>query len=165
MTKDKITALFNKRIISCFFVILSLLSGSVYAQSSSATSSQEADSTTSKNSVSKTNSTPSTVIYFHWEKYDLDEHYYPFLNSVAAIMKVNSSMKLMINGFTDNMGENDYNKNLSEMRAKSVANYLFHLGVKRSRIKYKGLGASQFIAPNDGENNHRNRRVEVLFVK
>jgi len=113
----------------------------------------------------KNETTPSSVIYFHWEKSDLDDRYIPFLNSVAAIMKVNKSMKLLINGFTDNIGQETYNKRLSEMRAKSVAKYLFHQGIKRSRIRFKGFGASQFVAPNDGEHNHQNRRVEVVFIK
>lgn len=126
----------------------------------------ERDSISPKNFLAANNgSTPASVIYFHWEKYDLDEHYNPFLNSVAAIMKANKNMKLLINGFTDNIGQEGYNKRLSEMRAKSVAKYLFHQGVKRSRIRYKGFGATQFVAPNDGEHNHQNRRVEVVFIK
>lgn len=128
---------------------------------------REKDSINLPKVATKTNEegVTSSVIYFHWQSSELDERYYPFLNSVAAIMKVNKSMKLRINGFTDNIGKDDYNKKLSEMRAKSVAKYLFHHGVKRSRIRFKGFGATQFVAPNDGQHNHRNRRVEVLFIK
>ncbi len=120
---------------------------------------------TTPTTTTNSEGTPSSVIYFHWQSSDLDERYKPFLNSVAAIMKVNKSMKLLINGYTDNIGKDDYNKRLSELRAKSVAKYLFHQGVKRSRIRFKGLGANGFVAPNDGQNNHKNRRVEVLFIK
>ena len=74
-------------------------------------------------------------------------------------------MNLRINGYTDNIGKDDYNARLSLMRANSVAKYLYHQGIKRSRIRYKGMGATQFVAPNDGEHNHMNRRVEVLFIK
>ncbi len=125
------------------------------------------DSLNPKNLVATTDnkSTPTSVIYFHWEKYDLDDKYFPFLNSVAAIMSVNKNMKLEINGFTDNLGNDAYNNRLSLLRAKAVAKYLFHKGVKRSRIRYKGLGANKFVAPNDGEHNHQNRRVEVIFIK
>jgi outer membrane protein OmpA-like peptidoglycan-associated protein len=124
------------------------------------------DSVSNKKTSEKNKEKPSLpIIYFHWERYDIDSSFYPLLNSVAAIMNVNESMNLQINGYTDNIGEETYNSNLSTLRASAVAKYLLAQGISNSRVIYKGMGAAHFVAPNDGHHNHMNRRVELLFVK
>lgn len=74
--------------------------------------------------------------------------------------------KILVIGNTDNIGGEDYNQRLSERRAEAVQRFLVDLGVPMEKIKTKGLGATQPIAPNDTEiNRARNRRVEVVIVE
>jgi outer membrane protein OmpA-like peptidoglycan-associated protein len=170
--------LHRKSSIFCLLIIALLPAGICDANNTSAGDSvkrhqadttltpKQRDSLNPKNvGVEKSVQPSFPVIYFHWERYDLDSTYCPLLNSVAAIMKVNSGMNLEINGYTDNIGEESYNSKLSLLRAGSVAKYLYNQGIDNSRVIYKGLGAAHFVAPNDGLHNHMNRRVEILFIK
>ncbi len=104
------------------------------------------------------------VVYFRFKKYKIDPEYYPVLNSAAANLKTNKETRVNVNGYTDNMGKTLFNKKLSLLRANAVAKYLYHKGIRHSRIKCKGYGATHFVAPNDAEHNHLNRR-QIEFIK
>jgi outer membrane protein OmpA-like peptidoglycan-associated protein len=55
---------------------------------------------------------------------------------------------------------------LSNERAKSVRNELTKLGIDGNRLKIKGYGKTQPIAPNDSdENRKRNRRTEFIVIE
>jgi outer membrane protein OmpA-like peptidoglycan-associated protein len=65
-----------------------------------------------------------------------------------------------INGHTDSVGTEEYNLALSDRRAKAVFDYLTSRGVSPDRLKSKGWGESDPIAPNDtAEGRQQNRRV------
>ena len=70
----------------------------------------------------------------------------------------------MINllGHADALGANNYNIQLSIMRAKSVANYLINNGISGNQIAITGLGESDPVADNDTrEGRAENRRVLI----
>ncbi len=68
-------------------------------------------------------------------------------------------------GYTDSTGSTEYNQNLSELRAKSVAEYFKRMGISEDRIQFRGLGATEFKATNDTEyGRSQNRRVEIRFT-
>ncbi len=74
-------------------------------------------------------------------------------------------MKVRIEGHTDGLGEPKVLQELSEKRAEAIRDYLIGKGIEASRLKTKGLGASQPIAPNNMEENRRaNRRVELRVL-
>lgn len=74
------------------------------------------------------------------------------------------SLKVTIAGFTDNVGDPDYNMNLSLMRALNVQRYLVELGVDENRIVISANGISDPIADNDTlEGRALNRRVEIAL--
>lgn len=57
-----------------------------------------------------------------------------------------------------------YNQQLSERRARTVAEELGYDGVDSGRVRSKGLGTRSPLAPNDtDEGRNRNRRVEVII--
>ena len=63
-------------------------------------------------------------------------------------------------GYTDNTGTDEYNQELSERRAQSVATYLESKGVAVGRLAASGAGESDPIADNDTEEGRaKNRRV------
>ena len=79
-------------------------------------------------------------------------------------IKQNNSSIIEINGYTDDIGKNEYNNQLSIKRADAIRLFLTENGVKNI-IKTNGLGSSTPIYPNTtSENRKKNRRVE-LFIK
>lgn len=94
------------------------------------------------------------------------------LKILLEFMKTNSVVKFLIIGHTDSKGSKSYNQALSNKRAKTTYNYLITNGISKSRLKYKGMGSLNPIAPNiniDGSDNPDgralNRRVELKFIE
>lgn len=68
-------------------------------------------------------------------------------------------------GHTDDVGDDEYNLELSEQRAQAVRDYLVETGVDASKIVTVGAGETQPIASNTtDEGRAENRRVEVLVL-
>jgi outer membrane protein OmpA-like peptidoglycan-associated protein len=86
------------------------------------------------------------------------------LNQVAKFLKENSSVRMEIDGHTDNSGAAAHNLTLSQQRADAVKAQLVSMGVDASRLSTKGFGDTKPIADNGTpEGKADNRRVE--FVK
>jgi OmpA-OmpF porin, OOP family len=85
------------------------------------------------------------------------------LDQIAALLKENASLKMMIEGHTDSVGGEAPNKALSERRAASVKAYLVTAGTDASRLTTAGLGMSKPVASNaDAIGRAQNRRVELV---
>lgn len=68
-------------------------------------------------------------------------------------------------GHTDDVGDDDYNMQLSEQRAKSVRDYLVSKGLSANKIVTTGMGESMPIANNNTEEGRaENRRVQILML-
>lgn len=105
-------------------------------------------------------------IFFNQGKYDLLPSSYPELDRLVTIMENNPTMEIEIGGHTDNQGNLELNKKLSEDRAKAVMNYLVSKGISEKRITWKGYGGSKPIASNATEASKKlNRRVEFTILK
>ena len=86
------------------------------------------------------------------------------LNEVAKFVQSNPSIKMEIDGHTDNTGNAPHNLTLSQQRADAVKVRLVSMGIDGSRFTTKGLGDTKPIADNTTpEGKANNRRVE--FVK
>ncbi len=89
----------------------------------------------------------------------------PTLNQIADVLNRYPDAKVIVTGYTDSTGTEEYNLKLSRRRAESVKNYLISRGVDPARITAVGLGESDPIDTNQtAEGRQRNRRVE-FFVK
>jgi len=88
------------------------------------------------------------------------------LQAAYNILKENPTIKVEIQGHTDNVGSDEYNQKLSEQRAWAVVNYLVQqMGVESSRLIAKGYGETQPKASNDTpEGKALNRRVEFVVI-
>lgn len=105
------------------------------------------------------------AVQFELGKATLLSESYPVLNQIADIMKKYPDYKLNIEGHTDNTGNADVNKRLSESRAKSCFDYLRQRGIPAERMSYKGFGSSRPIANNSTYSGRTlNRRVEFNLV-
>lgn len=84
------------------------------------------------------------------------------LRKMAATLKSDDHTNLLIEGNTDNVGSEAFNKTLSEQRAAAVSNFLVSEGVASNRVKLIGLGEANPIASNASETGRQqNRRVEI----
>ncbi len=91
---------------------------------------------------------------------------YSELLLVVDLMKKNPSMKIRLEGHTDNRGAQKNNLKLSKSRAKAVQKYLVSKGIPARRISWKGYGGSRPIADNENpETRKMNRRVEFTIIK
>ncbi|MBE9586816.1 OmpA family protein [Mucilaginibacter sp. JRF] len=104
-------------------------------------------------------------IFFDTNKYNLKPESKAELAKLIQFMNENPTVRIEISGHTDNMGNDDLNKVLSENRAKEVYNYLIKDKVPAGRLVYKGYGETQPIADNNTENGRQlNRRTEFKIV-
>lgn len=86
------------------------------------------------------------------------------LEGFSDFLKANKSLKVTIQGHTDNVGDDDANLALSEARAKAVLDYLVGTGIAGNRLSSKGFGETKPIADNGTETGRaKNRRTEFLI--
>ena len=79
--------------------------------------------------------------------------------------QLNRATYIEIVGHTDDVGDNDYNQELSEQRAQAVGRYLVKAGVDSSKIVAMGAGERLPVASNATEEGRAdNRRVEILVL-
>jgi outer membrane protein OmpA-like peptidoglycan-associated protein len=71
---------------------------------------------------------------------------------------------LQVEGYTDNVGSDDYNQLLSEHRAGSVRDYLRQAGIASDSVTAKGFGKTQPVSSNNTSIGRQlNRRVELVI--
>jgi outer membrane protein OmpA-like peptidoglycan-associated protein len=88
------------------------------------------------------------------------------LKDLARILNKHDYTNAIIEGHTDNVGEEIYNQSLSENRAHEIENFLIGKGISDARMKTRGYGETQPIGSNDTESGRQlNRRIEIgLFA-
>lgn len=105
-------------------------------------------------------------VYFDQSSYILRPESYTQLNKLLKTLQGNPKLVIEIAGHTDNVGDRQLNRLLSQNRAKVIANYLANNGIRDERLQHKGYGDTKPVAPNDSEENKRqNRRVEFVVLK
>lgn len=103
-------------------------------------------------------------IVFESNKSNLLEQSFDELDKLVAYLKRNPNNKINIVGHTDNIGNEDDNKNLSKARAKAVADYLIKNGINIANINHFGFGSLKPIITNSTEEGRqKNRRVEIII--
>lgn len=104
-------------------------------------------------------------ITFNTNEFALRGEFMPVLDSVAQVLYKYKDTRLTVTGHTDSTGSRDYNYNLSNRRAQSVANYLATRGIDQGRLISQGMGPDRPVASNDNESGRAmNRRVELQVV-
>ncbi|HRX10970.1 MAG TPA: OmpA family protein, partial [Draconibacterium sp.] len=105
-------------------------------------------------------------IYFETDSFRILPTSEPELAKLVAFLNNNRSLKVEIQGHTDNTGSSERNLILSEQRAKSVVEYLISKGIPATRLKSKGMGETNPVAPNNTEEGRMlNRRTTVKIEK
>ena len=84
----------------------------------------------------------------------------------AKYLRVNKTLVIEINGFTDDVGEIVDNQLLSENRAKAVRQLILSEGISDDRISFNGYGESYPLADNSTKKGRsKNRRTEFKIIK
>ncbi len=89
---------------------------------------------------------------------------FPELDKLIRFLKENSKIKVLIAGYTDNVGSTTYNLILSQKRAKAVFDYLVSKGIVPGRMQYQGFGNIQPVSNNQTPiGRAENRRTEIVI--
>jgi OmpA-OmpF porin, OOP family len=87
----------------------------------------------------------------------------PIIDQIYELLNNDMTLKLSIEGHTDNQGAATRNQNLSAERSSAVKDKLVKLGIKPERLSAKGFGATKPLVENSTEANRaKNRRVELV---
>lgn len=106
-------------------------------------------------------------VQFESAKHELKDKYHSELNAFAQFLSQSPEKLILIEGHTDNIGEDDFNIHLSEKRAVSIANALeSKFNIPKKQIRTIGHGESQPITSNLTEAGRKeNRRVSGEIIK
>ena len=136
------------------------------------TAAGEGGSRTASTAVSVTALAPKAIIFgeaalFEFGKSELKPEGKEKINEYRELAKdeLSRANKVIIAGYTDNVGAPDYNSTLSLHRAEAVRDYLISLGADPNKFQVSGSGEAKPIADNSTEEGRaKNRRVEVLVI-
>lgn len=104
-------------------------------------------------------------ILFDFDSYLVKRSYYPVLDKVFAVLKMNPTIKIKVQGSSDNIGSSEYNQILSEKRARAVKNYLVAKGIEPERLSAVGHGSTRKAASNKtAAGRALNRRIDFMVI-
>ena len=105
-------------------------------------------------------------IYFEHNSYQINSVARQVLIEFSAYLKLNKTLVIEINGFTDNIGAANDNILLSENRAKAVYDLITASGISASELSYNGYGEQFPKADNATEKGRaNNRRTEFKIIR
>jgi len=107
------------------------------------------------------------VIFFGYDDYTLTGEAKTKLDKFVSEFNKANNYRIKVTGYTDNKGNQAYNKKLSARRIESVINYLASHGVETKDIDSKNFGSTEgFSNSGDNENSFKlNRRVELSMYE
>ncbi len=106
-------------------------------------------------------------VLFDFNKFILKPGAKDALGVVADVIRRSPVKKVVVTGFTDNIGSDEYNMKLSLQRAQSVADYLMYCEkINPELFEIVGKGKANPVADNTTEAGRaKNRRVEIQIIK
>lgn len=106
------------------------------------------------------------LVLFDFNKYEVKNKVKGSLNTLAKALEENPDIRIKIDGYTDFIGSEGYNLDLSVKRANSIKSYLVGRGVNSSNISIEGYGKQNPIANNaTAAGRAKNRRVEFIISR
>lgn len=112
----------------------------------------------------KINSGNALTLYINFEtgKSAIKPESQNIIDELSKMLSENSTLKITVEGHTDNVGNAVSNKTLSEQRTSSIKTALVNKGIAADRIKTIGYGQENPIADNStNDGKAKNRRVEI----
>lgn len=107
----------------------------------------------------------SKSIRFDFDRADIKPEYRDILNRIAGILLTFRDYTVAIYGYTDDVGTQTYNLQLSQRRAEAVRDFFVQAGISPTIMSTKGFGKADPRVQGDGEQARAaNRRVELAIV-
>ncbi len=104
-------------------------------------------------------------IFFDLNRARIKTRSEPVLNAVASILKAHGDLKVRVEGHTDDQGEPNWNRTLSQLRSERVREYLIKRGIADDRLEAKGFGYDRPLERSTSETaRDKNRRVEFVII-
>ncbi len=104
-------------------------------------------------------------VNFDFNSAKLKPESYPILYHAVQYLLNNPEIKIEIQGYTDDIGSENYNQMLSELRAQAVKDYLVSKGISENRLTVKGFGETKPVSNNkSSEGRLLNRRIEFKVI-
>jgi peptidoglycan-associated lipoprotein len=111
------------------------------------------------------NAPATRIIYFDYDKSDIRPEYNQLLTEHARAMTRNASIKVRLEGHTDERGSREYNIGLGERRAQAVRRALLLQGVAEAQLGTVSYGEEKpAVAGSVEEAWAKNRRVELVYL-
>lgn len=110
-------------------------------------------------------------VYFDFDKSDLKDRGTAQLDSIYNVLLENPKATIQISGYTDGRGTVEYNKVLSDKRARTCADYLIQKGIDSSRVTFESFGACCPVemellnGRDNAEGRSKNRRALINISK
>ncbi|HVX57409.1 MAG TPA: OmpA family protein, partial [Candidatus Saccharimonadales bacterium] len=102
-------------------------------------------------------------VLFAFNKYNLKPDAQVKLAKVSGILLAHPDLKVQVEGYTDNIGSDQYNQKLSQERADAVRDFLVSQDVPQQEVTAQGFGESHPVADNSSAaGRQQNRRVELV---
>jgi len=106
------------------------------------------------------------AIFFETDKTELLPASFGELDRLVSVLEKDPSLKISVEGHTDNTGSEQHNKALSLGRARAVVEYLASKGISKTRLEAHGFASEKPIDTNDTEEGKaKNRRVEFRIIQ
>jgi outer membrane protein OmpA-like peptidoglycan-associated protein len=87
------------------------------------------------------------------------------IDELVELMERYPKLRLEIQGHTDNIGGEEFNQRLSDARSNAVMTEMLKRGIESKRLRARGFGMTQPLAPNDSETNRAlNRRTQFIVL-
>ena len=101
-------------------------------------------------------------VQFQKNQYEIPMEAMKQLLFIVELLNANYDHKIIVEGHTDSSGDVSFNQNLSNLRAKSVYDFITKRGINKERVSYTGLGISKPRYSNETlEGRNKNRRIEL----
>jgi peptidoglycan-associated lipoprotein len=105
------------------------------------------------------------VIYFDFDKAEIKPEYADLITTFAKNLAAHPTLKLRLEGNTDERGTREYNIGLGERRAQAVRRALMLQGVPEGQLTTVSFGAERPAVEGDDESAwSQNRRVELVYL-
>ena len=105
------------------------------------------------------------VIYFDFDSSDIRNEYVDVIAAHGKFLAANATVRVRLEGHTDERGSREYNIGLGERRAQTVRRALALQGVQESQITTVSYGEERPAAAGSDESAYsKNRRVEIVYI-
>ena len=104
-------------------------------------------------------------VQFRTNSIDIEKQYQEYLKYLAKSLNTAPTLEIEVAGFADRIGDDDFNMQLSDQRAKQVKEFLIEQGIEEDLITTLAHGETQPLHPEENiENNFFDRRVSVFIM-